>query len=187
MEKIVDWLRDKHAHPATAGWLWALTWICVLGMAAVNLPMPLTGDQGLYMYGAKELAAGKTLYLDFWDAKQPGVYFFYLLAGTSFGFTPIGLHFMETLWVAMAAWCAYRIGRSASTEGLAPLLIPVLSAGTYFTSIGPWHMSQPDGLMATPLVASIWALCDRQLLRRWCATTRTIPHLPSPDARQPGT
>jgi phage shock protein PspC (stress-responsive transcriptional regulator) len=124
------------------------------------------------MYGAKELAAGKTLYLDFWDAKQPGVYMFYLSAGVLFGFTPIGLHLMETIWFAMAAWCAYRLGKSASPDGLAPLVIPVLSAGTYFASVGAWHMSQPDGLMATPVVASIWALCDRQLLQRW--TTRKI-------------
>ena len=156
MEKIVYWLRDTRDHPATATWLWAGTWGCVLAMAAIHLPVPLTGDQGLYMYGAKELAAGKTLYLDFWDAKQPGVYLFYLLAGSLFGFTPIGLHVMETIWFAMAAWCAYRLGKSASPDGLAPLVIPVLSAGTYFASVGAWHMSQPDGLMATPVVASIW-------------------------------
>ncbi len=141
-------------------------WTGVALLAIVHLPMPLTGDQALYMYGAKTLAGGQALYLDFWDAKQPGVYLFYLTAGTLFSFSEFGLHLLEALWFGAAAWFAYRIGRNVFPTGLVMLVIPWFTAGTYFIAVDAWHMSQPDGLATTPLVAAAWALCDRQLLRR---------------------
>ena len=140
-------------------------WFCVIALAAVHLPMPLTGDQALYMYGAKSLAEGQALYLDFWDAKQPGVYLFYLLAGALFAFDGVGLHALEALWLMAAAWFAYRVGRQAIGDGLLALLIPLLTAGTYFVAVGAWHMTQPDGLLTTPVAGVAWALSDRDFLK----------------------
>lgn len=161
------WLRAPKSYHGARLLIFGGVWICVIVLALIHMPIPLTGDQALYMYGAKTLAKGQALYLDFWDAKQPGVYFFYLLAGWLFGFSETGLHATEALWFLIAGWCAYRLGACARPEGIAPLVIPLLSVGTYFVAVGAWHMAQPDGLVATPLVASAWALCDRQVLARW--------------------
>jgi hypothetical protein len=164
LEQTIRWVQGAHDVPSTRRIIRATVWVLVAVLAAVHLPMPLTGDQGLYMYGAKSLAEGQALYLDFWDAKQPGVYLFYLLAGTLFSFDEIGLHALEGLWFGLAAWFAYRIGRQARPENALTLLIPLLTAGTYFTAVGSWHMTQPDGLLATPLAGVVWALLDKEIL-----------------------
>lgn len=164
MQRTLQWIRNVHGTALTRRFTRAIVWICVLALAAVHLPLPLTGDQALYMYGAKSLAEGQALYLDFWDVKQPGVYLFYLLAGTLFSFDEVGLHILEALWFGLAAWFAYRIGRQSGSKNVLMLLIPLFTAGTYFVAVSPWHMAQPDGLLTTPLAGVAWALCDRQAL-----------------------
>ena len=39
------------------------------------------------MMGAKVLGAGGTLYVDFWDNKMPGLYWFHQAAGELFGYS----------------------------------------------------------------------------------------------------
>src|SRR5688500_7224186 len=109
---------------------WSTFWVLVfLALVLSHQPLPLRGDQGLYLYGAKELADGAVLYKDFWDLKAPGVYFFYLLAGSLFGFSVAGLHVLEAVWLGVAAWFAFRIARVAtSTRWVAPLA-PFLTVG----------------------------------------------------------
>ena len=75
-----------------------LSAVALLGW--VNLAMPFYGDQSLFLVGARSLARGATLYTDYWDFKQPGIYLFFRGAGGLFGFDENGVHLAEVLWLA---------------------------------------------------------------------------------------
>jgi hypothetical protein len=75
--------------------------LAVLGL--IHLPYPFGGDQALFLLGAAALDRGEVLYVDFWDNKQPGIYFFFWLAGHLFGFSEAGVHLLELLWQALLA------------------------------------------------------------------------------------
>ena len=55
----------------------------------------LGGDQSLFVVIAQLLDAGKILYKDLFDYKQPGVYLFYLAAGKLIGWGDIEIHLFE--------------------------------------------------------------------------------------------
>ena len=63
----------------------ALGAVVIAGL--VNLAYPFAGDQALFTLGGRALAEGAVLYRDFWELKQPGILYFYFLAGQMFGFT----------------------------------------------------------------------------------------------------
>ncbi len=50
------------------------SWLVFVAAAALVLYEPLGGDQYFFLYGARLLAEGSRLYLDFWDIKQPGIF-----------------------------------------------------------------------------------------------------------------
>src|SRR5450631_4009030 len=76
-----------------------ITIIAVILLAAlVHVPYPFWGDQALFTYAAHGIRHGDRLYVDFWDLKQPGIYLWYLGAGTLFGFHEAGMHTAELLW-----------------------------------------------------------------------------------------
>ena len=72
-------------------------------LGALNLNYPFVADQVVAMIGAKTIAAGGTLYLDFWDNKMPGLFWFYCLAGHLFGYTEFGVHLLELIWMLVFA------------------------------------------------------------------------------------
>ena len=53
--------------------------IVVLGLVTVFLPY--TGDQALFARAAREIGRGAVYYRDFWDIKQPGIYWWFVGAG----------------------------------------------------------------------------------------------------------
>ena len=56
----------------------------VILVGLIHLPYPFDGDQALFTTGASKIYRGATLYRDFWDLKQPGIFGFYLLGGVLF-------------------------------------------------------------------------------------------------------
>jgi hypothetical protein len=82
----------------------ALAAAALTGLALLLVgPLPETGDQALFRYGARVLADGGTLYLDFWDNKQPGVYWFRRAAAELFGDGERGVFALYVLWSAATA------------------------------------------------------------------------------------
>ena len=128
--------------------------------------MPLNGDQGLYFFGARLMSDGLVLYQDFWDIKPPGVYAFYWLAGTLFGFTATGLHILELIWLSLAATLAYRLCAIATNESRLAYLGPLFTVGAYYVAATPWHLTQPDGLVTLPLSFASWAITEPHLRHR---------------------
>src|ERR1044072_2235741 len=72
-------------HLKTAAWLGVgvLGLVAFVGLGA--LVQPFTWDQAVFALGAERLLAGGRLYVDYWDFKQPGIFWFFALAGRLFG------------------------------------------------------------------------------------------------------
>lgn len=126
--------------------------VAVIALAGwVNLPMPLHGDAALYQLGARTMAEGGALYRDFWDLKQPGIYLFHWSAGTLFGFSEVGLHTFELLYMLVfAALQVVVLRRYLAFEWLA-MAVPLLTIGSYYALSTEWHLTQPAILLSAPL------------------------------------
>jgi len=140
-----------------SGWLCGAAMAVVLVIGASRLFDPFSGDQALFLVGAKTLHAGGILYRDYWDIKQPGVFVFYLVAGTLFGFTQLGTHVLELVWQTTFG-LALMFGLSGALKdsrwaAFAPLGVV---AATYAGS-SPWHLLQVEELVGLPIFVCILA------------------------------
>ena len=140
-----------------------LVLIAVALAGLVNLPQPFTWDQAMFATGAQEIQRGAVLYRDFWDVKSPGIYLFYLAAGSLFGFSEVGIHFFELLYF-LAFSLVVLLARRADGEHLATAGWAVLlSVGLYYAVASDWHLTQVEALAGFPLFLSLW--CSHRALR----------------------
>jgi hypothetical protein len=103
----------------------------------------LGDDQALLAVGAAEMSNGALLYRDFWDVKQPGIYWFYLAAGTLFGFDEVGIHTFELVYmVAFAAVLLISLKGYYKNAAIARL-VPLLTIGVYYTVSGQQLFGRP--------------------------------------------
>ena len=128
--------------------------IILIGL--VNLPMPFHGDQALFSLGAKEMANGAVLYRDIWDLKQPGIFGFYLLAGKLFGFSEIGVHALELMYLAGFALVLAVTLKGYYDHSVLASLAPLFTVGVYYGVTGSWHLTQVEGLIGFPLFLCLW-------------------------------
>lgn len=121
----------------------------------IKLPYPLHGDQTVFLLGARVMEAGGTLYVDFWDTKQPAIFAFYWLAGRLFGFTAEGVHLFELLWLlALGAWLIRALRPHLRIPELASI-VPIASIGGYYAVAGTWELSQAEIVVSLPLFACL--------------------------------
>lgn len=139
------------------GWAWtggAIALVVVLGL--INLPLPFFGDQALYAVMASMMGDGAALYTDVWDLKQPGIFGFYLAAGSVFGYTEIGVHLLEILW-----WAAFMVVLGVSMRRILNSVVAVaatvgLLGGSYFLAVSPAELTQVEGLVGFPMFLCLW-------------------------------
>jgi hypothetical protein len=132
-----------------------------LGLVAlaglVNLPVPFDSDQGFFTTGARQLLAGDTLYRDFWDLKQPGIFWFYLAAGRAAGFHEIGIHAVELGYMGvLAAVLLVTLRGPVGSPRLARLAV-LLTVGVYYAVVGANHLTQVEGLVGLPIFLCLWS------------------------------
>jgi hypothetical protein len=131
----------------------ALALLAVAGLA--NLPLPFSGDQALFSLGARALSRGAVLYRDFWDLKQPGIYWFYRLAGATFGYNEIAVHTLELIWFLALALLIVVSMRPRFALACMGELCALFTVGVYLTVCRTWHLTQLEGLVALPLFAGL--------------------------------
>ena len=136
------------------GEAFALLAVLVLGL--LHLPHPFDWDQSMFVLGGQRLAAGGVLYRDFWDLKQPGIYWFYELAGRLFGFRETGIHLFELLWMMGFAATLLVTLRRRWGRGPATTLAPLFTVGAYYAAAGDLHLTQVEGLVGLPLYLALW-------------------------------
>lgn len=130
--------------------------MAVVGWAAAGTP--IRGDHALFALYGRAMGDGAVLYRDLWEVTNPGVLWFYQLAGTLFGFDEDGLHLFEWLY-----WLAFVLSVSAavkSAHGLTrwPLAPAVLVGGVFYlsSSAETAHLTKAEGLVAFPLFLAAW-------------------------------
>jgi len=144
------------ARRAPLGWTDAAVLGVLALVGAVNLPVPFDTDQAFFTTGARQLLAGDGLYRDFWDLKQPGIFWFYLTAGRIAGFTEIGIHAVELAYMlALAVVLLITLRGPAGSPRIARLSA-VLTVGVYYAAVGSNHLGQIEGLVGFPIFLALW-------------------------------
>ncbi len=147
----------------------ALPLLVVAILGAVHLPHPLHGDAALYQYGARTMAGGGSLYRDFWDLKQPGIYVFHWLAGRLIGFSEVGLHALELALLLALSLAQVLVLRRAYDPPWLARVVPLASIGAYYAVTTDWHLTQPAVLLSAPLfvVAVVAGMPWRRARAAW--------------------
>lgn len=160
-------LRTQRTH-----WSELLWFAIVMGIVATAgllcIEKPFNGDDALFLLGAREMAHGSVLYVDFWDNKQPGIYLFFYIAGQLFGFNERGVHLFELLWLlAFSALCCLALREYFWRSWLAGV-VPLVVVGSYYFQVGSEFALEIEMLVALPMLACVWLLA-----RPW-RTSRTL-------------
>jgi hypothetical protein len=134
--------------------------LAVLALGLIHLPHPFDWDQSLFTLGAERLASGGVLYRDFWDVKQPGIYWFYTVGGWLFGFNEVGIHLFELLWMMAFALTLLVTLRRRWGPGPAATLAPLFTVGAYYAAAGNQQLTQVEGLVGLPLYLTLWFATD---------------------------
>ncbi|MBE9034787.1 glycosyltransferase family 39 protein [aff. Roholtiella sp. LEGE 12411] len=133
-----------------------LVLIVIVMIGLIHLPFPLGGDQSLFTLGALEMQQGKVLYRDFWDLKQPGIYYFYFLAGSLFGFNEIGIHLFEFIYMMLFSVILLLTLKSYFQHQVIASLVPLLTVGVYYVVSNPSQLTQVEALIGFPLFLCLW-------------------------------
>lgn len=141
---------------------YSVAFLVVAALGAANLYFPFGLDQALIFHGAKAMDQGAIYYVDFWDNKQPGLYFFYLVAGRLFGFTEFGIHFLELLWMLAFAVLQMVALRGAFRQPWLSAAVPVATVAVYYAMSGEYELTQLEFLVAFPLFAFVLCLLGAQ-------------------------
>ena len=128
----------------------------ILLLGLINLPQPFGFDQALFAIGARKMAAGAVLYRDFWDVKQPAIFVFYLLGGRLFGFSEVGIHLFELLYLLLFSAALIVTLREAFEHHWGPGLAALLAVGYPYAIVGDWHLTQVEGLAGPPIYLALW-------------------------------
>lgn len=141
-----------------AGWStleWVVLVLCVV-LGVLNLWNPFTYDQSLFAMGGHRLLEGGLLYRDYWDTKQPGIFWFFALGVKLFGYSEEGVHVLEVLWFTSFAAVLMASLKRAFDHRWGPAAAALLVVGFYWAITGDWHQTQPEGLVGFPLFVSMW-------------------------------
>lgn len=124
---------------------------------AAYVPFPMGGDSAMFMYAARELADGARLYREFWDMKQPGIYWFNQIAGSLFGFDSVGARTLESLWMLALAIAVVALIRPFLEHRAAAALAPIFCVCPVYAN-GYLLTLQLELLVSLPLVAMLLCL-----------------------------
>jgi hypothetical protein len=145
---------QSHAKGSAALNAFAIALVVLAG--GLCLAMPFWGDQALFTVYARQLTQGAVLYRDIFDVKQPGIYLFYVLGGSLFGFTEIGIHLFELIyWLVFSVFALITLRPYFSTRW-APPLVPVFTVVVYFLYAGILDLTQIEIIVGFPILVAWW-------------------------------
>lgn len=144
--------RDPWEH----GRRWAvLAGVLLVGLAQVATPF--TGDQALFTVFGREANEGATYYVDLWDLKQPLLFLWYQGAGAVAGYTDVGVHLVEVLYLGAFAAVLPRLLRGHLSSARAAAIAPALSIGVYFVAAEAIDLTQAEVLAGPIVFVAVWA------------------------------
>jgi len=138
---------------------WATLAVCAL-LGLLNLWNPFTYDQALFAMGGEHVLNGGLLYRDFWDTKQPGIFWFFALGMRLFGPSEEGVHLLELIWFTAFAAVLIATLRRAFEQRWGASAAALLVVGFYWAVTRDWHQTQPEGLVQFPMFVALWAAIE---------------------------
>lgn len=143
--------------------------IILIILAICHIYMPFYGDQAFFLTGAKAIQEGGILYKDFWDFKQPGIFYFFKTGGFFFSYTEEGIHLFEIFY-----WFVFSIALiSLTTKGKIfknkwlVYILPLLTIGIYFNISSRTYLTQVEILVSAPLIILVLLLNNYRKSRRF--------------------
>jgi hypothetical protein len=139
-----------------------LNWIDVLAVSGVivlgliRLPQPFMGDQALNTVMASKITRGGIIYRDLWDLKQPGIFGFLLVGGRLFGFSEIGIHTFELIYMVAFSVVLICALKDRFEHRTVAGLVPLFTVGIYYCVSEVWHQTQTEALVGFPIFVSLW-------------------------------
>ncbi|MFI7588701.1 hypothetical protein ACIB24_16650 [Spongisporangium articulatum] len=146
--------RPAPARPARRDVVLAL--LPVAALAAALQWWPENGDQALFAQTASRMRDGVVYYRDFWDIKQPGVYWFYEL-GDLLGPGGTGARLLEGALALVAARLVLTITTDWGLRRTVRLTAPTLVLGPYLVYAHVGGVGQVEGLLNLLLVVALAA------------------------------
>lgn len=116
---------------------------------------PFTGDQALFTVFGRQLARGDVLYVDLWDLKQPGLFWWYRVAGGIGGFDAVGIHLVEAAYLVGFAALMPRLLRGHLSDRAAAIA-PALSIGVYFLTAEAIDLGQAEVIGGPVVFVAAW-------------------------------
>jgi hypothetical protein len=151
---------DHGSHTQALGrlgrWRLGLVILAVTLLAYIQLWAPFSGDQALFTLIGEELRGGRRLYGEIWDIKQPGIFYFYLAAGTLFSFDEVGVHLLEFVYLMTAAVVVSLLLRQRYSSPTTVAVLPLLWLGTYYTVADANLQTQVESLIGPIVLSSIF-------------------------------
>jgi hypothetical protein len=145
---------ERGGAPNNLWWVGSLLVVAFIG--AIHLPFPFHANHAYFAVVASAIRDGARLYVDAFDLNQPGIFLFYLAAGSSFGFTEAGIHFFELLyWLVFSVVLLVTIGRRMASRVIAGLL-PIFTVGAYYLLADPGKLMKAEALSALPIFLAMW-------------------------------
>jgi hypothetical protein len=129
-------------------------------LAIFHVFSPFSGDSAFFYAGAKILSNDLLLYRDFWDIKQPGIFYFYYLGGTLFSFTEAGIYLFELVYWFCFSVAAVYLAKSLKLfkNNILYHLIPLFTVGIYLALSTQTDKAQIEILVSAPLILSVLLL-----------------------------
>lgn len=153
-KQLADVSRNRDTGFTWLDWC-ALSAVLLIGL--VHLPYPFHTDQALTVLTGERVAGGEVLYRDLWDVRQPGLFFFYTIAGVVFGFSEVGVHLFELLYMlALGVALTITLRSRFETRAIASL-VPLFTVGVYYMSVAKTaQLTQLEALVGFPLFFCLW-------------------------------
>lgn len=151
-----------------ARWLTVLTAASLAAAAAAlllripSVAEPLGIDQGLWASAVRGMSHGQLLYRDVWEQRPPGIYWIYLTAFRSFGWTPAAV-----AWLDIAASAATTMLLFAVGARLGSRLTGAATAALYATMTMPAWLYGHGGLLERSVCETFIVVCVA--FGAWCA------------------
>lgn len=127
--------------------------------AFLHVLLPLDGDQSVFAMAGQTILSGGTIYVDYWDVKQPGIFYFFAAAGALFGFTSWGVHVFELIYWAAVSVAIWYLARTLLANRWLASSIPLVFLATYFGHGHAWHATQVEALVAGPMAIAVLLVC----------------------------
>jgi hypothetical protein len=141
-------------------------WYILAGIAGLLLlsmiAFPLGLDQSIFEVGGSLVAKkGAIPYRDFFELKQPLIFYIYSLSTFLFGRHEWSIRLLDALYHLGALLIFYRILRSVyKDEGIA--LTAILLYVAYYCGTGFWMTAEPESFALLPQIILIWMMVKNE-------------------------